>query len=241
MNPTPTPTSTRAPDPPPAPEAGRLALLLMVALTFVTGVVDAVGFLGLDRVFTGNMTGNIVILGMGAAGADELPVLGPSLALVAFAGGALVAGLALRGRAKGWGTGVTVLLAAQTVVLVALAVALALVGEEPGTPAQLSIAAGTAAAMGSQAAVARRIGVPEMTTVVVTSTLTTLAAESLPRGGLASFANRRTAAILAIFLGAVVGAVLLRVAELALPMGLAALLSGAVTVAGHRRLRVASA
>jgi hypothetical protein len=48
----------------------------MIALTVVTGVVDAVGFRGLDRVFTGNMTGNIVILGMGVAGADELPVLG---------------------------------------------------------------------------------------------------------------------------------------------------------------------
>ena len=221
----------------PTPGADRLALMLMVTLTFVTGVVDAVGFLGLDRVFTGNMTGNIVILGMGAAGADELPVLGPSLALLAFAGGALVAGLALRGRPKGWNTGVTVLLGAQTVVLGALALALALVGGVPERPAQLAIAAGTAAAMGSQAAVARRIGVPEMTTVVVTSTLTTLAGESLPGGGVAALVNRRTAAILAIFLGAVVGAVLLRAAELALPMGLAALLSGAVTALGHRRLR----
>ena len=41
----------------------------MVALTFVTGLLDAVGYLGLDRVFTGNMTGNVVILGMGLAGA----------------------------------------------------------------------------------------------------------------------------------------------------------------------------
>ncbi|MEE6165227.1 MULTISPECIES: YoaK family protein [unclassified Mycolicibacterium] len=52
-----------------------------LALTFVTGIVDAVGYLGLDRVFTGNMTGNIVILGMGVAGADELPVLGPAPSL----------------------------------------------------------------------------------------------------------------------------------------------------------------
>ena len=37
-------------------------LPLMLALTFSTGIVDAVGYLGLDRVFTGNMTGNVVIL-----------------------------------------------------------------------------------------------------------------------------------------------------------------------------------
>ncbi|UED83818.1 YoaK family protein [Streptomyces profundus] len=214
----------------------RLALVLMVVLTFVTGVVDAVGFLGLDRVFTGNMTGNIVILGMGAAGADELPVLGPSVALVAFAAGALTAGLLLRASPAGWSGRVTALLGAQTGILAALTLALALVDEHPGSLAQLAIAAGTAAPMGSQAAVARRVGVAEMTTVVVTSTLTMLASESFPRGGRAALFNRRMAAILAIFLGAVVGALLLH-AHLALPMALAAAASGAVTLIGHTRLR----
>ncbi len=57
---------------------------LMLALTFVTGVVDAVGYLRLDQVFAGNMTGNVVILGMAAAGGSRLPVLGPALALVSF-------------------------------------------------------------------------------------------------------------------------------------------------------------
>ena len=80
----------------------RLALVATMSLTFVTGVVDAVGFLALDRVFTGNMTGNIVILGMGVAGADELPVLGPAVALVAFTAAAwvAVAGTGARGAAS---------------------------------------------------------------------------------------------------------------------------------------------
>ena len=56
----------------------RRHLVLMLALTFTTGIVDAVGYLGLDRVFTANMTGNVVILGMALAGADDLPVLGPA-------------------------------------------------------------------------------------------------------------------------------------------------------------------
>ena len=50
------------------------------ALTFATGMLDAVGYLGLDRVFTGNMTGNVVILAMALTGADGLPVVGPLLA-----------------------------------------------------------------------------------------------------------------------------------------------------------------
>ena len=45
-------------------EQARLHLILMLVLTFSTGVIDAVGYLGLDRVFTGNMTGNVVILGV---------------------------------------------------------------------------------------------------------------------------------------------------------------------------------
>ena len=68
--------------------AERMHLVLMLVLTFTTGVVDAVGYLGLDRVFTGNMTGNVVILGMAVVGAEDLPVLGPVLALVGVMAGA---------------------------------------------------------------------------------------------------------------------------------------------------------
>ena len=49
--------------------ASRLHLLLMLAPAFSTGIiVDAVGYLGLDRVFTGNMTGNVAVPGMAPAG-----------------------------------------------------------------------------------------------------------------------------------------------------------------------------
>ena len=68
--------------------ASRLHLLLMLALTFSTGIiVDAVGYLGLDRVFTGNMTGNVAVPGMAPAGGDDLPIAGPALALAGFIGG----------------------------------------------------------------------------------------------------------------------------------------------------------
>ena len=52
------------------PPTESVHLVLMLALTFATGIIDAVGYLGLDRVFTGNMTGNVVILGMALLGAD---------------------------------------------------------------------------------------------------------------------------------------------------------------------------
>ncbi len=214
----------------------RAALGTTVALTFVTGIVDAVGYLALDRVFTGNMTGNIVILGMGVAGADNLPILGPAVALGAFTAAAWAAGLALRGpRAAGppgWHHRVTTLLVLGFLVLSALTVVAICTGGQPSEPLAIVMAAGTAAVMGSQALTARAVAVADMTTVVVTSTLAALAGETWTRGGKGVLFNRRLGAIVVIFAGALVGALLLRI-HIAVPFGLAAALTAAVAVTGH--------
>ena len=64
----------------------------LLALTFTTGLVDAVSYLALGRVFTANMTGNIVLLGFGIAGGEGLPVVGPLVSLAAFLVGAVIGG-----------------------------------------------------------------------------------------------------------------------------------------------------
>jgi len=99
-----------------------LHLGLMLALTFSTGIVDAVGYLGLDRVFTGNMTGNVVILGMALTGADGLPIVGPIIALVLFMAGAAVAGRTMRPVTAGWSHRSTILFAVVGLVLLVAAV-----------------------------------------------------------------------------------------------------------------------
>src|SRR3954471_18041620 len=77
-----------------------LAKALLV-LTFSTGLVDAVSYLGLGRVFTANMTGNIVLLGFGIAGSGGLPVVAPLVSLGAFLVGSAVGGvLAVRTGAR---------------------------------------------------------------------------------------------------------------------------------------------
>lgn len=115
---------------------------LMVALTFVAGVVDAVGYLALNRVFTGNMTGNVVILALAAAGADGLPILSPALALLTFTGGAFGTGMALRNRMSAWNRQNTALLGGGGI------------SAAVGTDAefvQVAVSAATAAVMGEQA------------------------------------------------------------------------------------------
>lgn len=202
-----------------------LHLGLMLALTFSTGIADAVGYLGLDRVFTGNMTGNVVILGMALAGADGLQPLGPVIALLCFMAGAAIAGRALRTRAVGWSSRTTWLFGTVAIVLVAAGVAALLLPADRPEWLLRTITGAIALAMGIQAGAARQVAVKDVTTVVVTSTLVGFAFDSpLGMGGGQPWA-RRLGAIVLIGAGAAVGALLLR-----LGLGWGVLLSAAITV-----------
>jgi uncharacterized membrane protein YoaK (UPF0700 family) len=205
--------------------ADSVHLGLMLALTFSTGVIDAVGYLGLDKVFTGNMTGNVVILGMALVGAEDLPVLGPVLALVGFMAGAALGGRVLRRAAPGWTNRTTVLLALVGVVMLGVAALLLAIEDDIARPVALTVTTLLGAAMGVQAATARFIAVKDVTTVVVTSTITGLAADSVLGSGKGGGSARRASAVLLILAGAAAGAALL---EWHLGAGL--VLAGAITL-----------
>src|ERR1700743_3258877 len=64
---------------------------LLLLLTFASGAVDAICFLGLGKVFTAFMTGNFVFLGMRIAGAPGPHVLSVLVSMSAFAGGVFIA------------------------------------------------------------------------------------------------------------------------------------------------------
>lgn len=209
---------------------------LMLALTFSTGIIDAVGFLGFDRVFTGNMTGNVVILGMALSGTTGLPVLGPAAALIMFFVGAIISGRLLRGRPDGWVAPTSIALLLVTATMLIASVAL-IVLEQGAFPLMSEAAAALLGlGMGIQAAAARHVKVPDVTTVVVTSTITGLAADS--RLGAAKKQDwvKRFLAILFILLGALAGALLLAVAVW-IPILLSAILTGTVLILGHLRMR----
>lgn len=214
----------------------RLHLILMLALTFSTGVVDAVGYLGLDRVFTGNMTGNVVVLGMALLGGANLPILRPALALLFFMLGAALAGRTLRRAPAGWSGRTSGSLLAVAIGLGVLALFVGLVAER--SPEQLGgyVTSGMALFMGVQAATARRLKVTDVTTVVVTSTITALASESWLAGGKGEHWLRRALAIALILLGAVAGAGALKL-HLWVGLAISALITAAVVGVGHRRYR----
>jgi uncharacterized membrane protein YoaK (UPF0700 family) len=189
---------------------------VLLSLTLTTGMIDAVSFLALGRVFTANMTGNVVLLGFGIAGAGGLPVLAPLVSLAAFVVGARVGGLLSARLASRHPIDLGTALVIEVVFTVAASVILAGVDVRPGTVSAGIVIALLAFAMGVRNATVRRIAVPDLPTTVLTTTLTGLAAEfSLRRDGegdgdAAASTARRAAAVITMFLGALIGALLVK-------------------------------
>ncbi|MFF7964211.1 YoaK family protein [Streptomyces sp. NPDC007903] len=206
----------------------RLPLVLLV-LTVVSGLIDAVGYLGLGRVFTANMTGNVVVLGFAAVGAP-----GFSVPLTATSLGCFLVGAAAGGRLSSHVRRATRLTLVAEALLVGAAAAIALAWpERPGT--RYALIALTALAMGLRNATVRALGVPDLTTTVLTMTLTGLAAESRLGSGTGQRSPRRTAAVLAMFGGACLGAWLVLHHGLGIPLLLAAVASAALAALASDR------
>jgi uncharacterized membrane protein YoaK (UPF0700 family) len=206
--------------PPTAKGAGMLVRALL-ALTFTTGLVDAVSFLGLGRVFTANMTGNIVLLAFGIAGSGGLPVLAPIISLCAFLIGAGAGGALAKQTEGRHATHVARSLSLEVSLIAVAAAFAAVVDVRAGRASGDVVIALLGLAMGVRNATVRRLGVRDLTTTVLTMTLTAFAAESRLAGGSGKGQGRRIAAVLAMFAGALLGALLLKT-SLVLPLVAAA-------------------
>ena len=211
----------------------RLDLAMLLLLTFSTGMVDAIGYLGFDKVFTGNMTGNVVILGMGLAGAEDVPVLRPALALVFFMIGAALSGGILGDIGEAWHRRTTLIfgiVAAGCAGLSSL--------RRPRTRSRDRLAgtiftSALSALMGAQAAAARKMKIADVTTVVVTSTIVGLASDSRLAGGSSVRWVRRLLAVMLILVGALAGAATLALNQW-IGIALVAVMIAIATIIGHR-------
>ncbi len=199
-------------------------LAALILLTLVSGVVDAVSYLGLGHVFVANMTGNVVLLGCAAAGAAGFSVSATLTSLAAFVAGAVVSGR-VAGRISDYGR---LLLAVMVVEagLVGTAALIALLSASPATGwARYTDITILGVAMGMRTGAVRRLGVRDLTTTVLTQTVAALASDSTLAGGDNPRAVRRAAAVVAMLAGAAVGAVLVLRVDVALPLLVAAVLT----------------
>lgn len=194
---------------------------MLLTLTLLSGLVDAVCYLGLGRVFTANMTGNVVVLGFAAAGAPGFSVTASLTSLGLFLVGAVAGGriskkVSRRSRLLGTAIGIEAVFVGAAAV-VAFAAATVSTGW-----ARYTAIAILAFAMGVRNSVIRRLAIPDMTTTVLTLTMTGLAADSSLAGGSNPPAGRRTAAVLAMLIGAFSGAALYLHRGAGLPLAISA-------------------
>ena len=151
---------------------------------------------------------NIVFLGFAVADPQEFSIPASLVAIAAFMAGALAGGsLGLhaghhRGRLLALATYLQIVL-----VGAALVVSMATSSLE-GSLVRYALIMLLALAMGLQNAAARRLSVPDLTTTVLTLTLTGFAADSTLVGGSNPNPGRRIVATITMFLGAAIGAFL---------------------------------
>jgi len=182
---------------------------LLLALTFAAGSVDALSYLGLSRVFTANMTGNAVLLGLAIGQTEELQVAHSTAAIVGFVLGVIV-GARLVGPNRErivWSRRVTLAVGLECVVLFAFAIGWWLIGPSAAGAGLTGLIISSGLAMGIQSAVARRLAVPGVSTTFVTGTITALMAELTSATGATGDRRRMAAVIGAIVAGAVTGGV----------------------------------
>jgi uncharacterized membrane protein YoaK (UPF0700 family) len=207
------------PGPPPSTTESTALLASLCCLTFTTGLVDAASVLGLGHVFTANMTGNIVFLAFALEGAGRLSLLAAVVSLAGFVTGATVGGR------LGRTLSARRVLGCELVLLV-VAASVAAFDVERALPRGVVIAV-LAAGMGMQNAAVRKLAVPDMTTTVLTLTLTGLAADSSLAGGDNPRWRRRLLSVGLMCGGALAGAGLLR-----LGVGVVVVIGAAALVAG---------
>ena len=184
---------------------------LMLLLTLVTGFVDAYSYLALGHVFVANMTGNVVFSGFAIAGSPGFSLLASLAALAAFAVGALCGGRVSRLEPAHRGR----MLSLAVVIEGAFLLAAYLVGQFGGSPdstagVRYTLIVLLGLGMGTQNAAARALAVPDLTTTVLTQTITGTSADSRVAGGPGGKAGRRLLSIAAMFLGALIGALLIK-------------------------------
>ncbi len=207
----------------------RELVVTLTALTVTGGFLDAVSYLGLGHVFTCNMTGNIVLIGFAAVGAPGLSFTASLCALACFLVGAAIGGRLAR-RVSSLPTMLLGEMVAEAALVGCAAVVAATVSVVGTGWPRFTIIGLLSFAMGLRNVSVRRMGVDGMTTTVMTTTLTGLAADSVLGGSSNPNTGRRATSVVAMFGGALVGATFLLHVSAAAALGVAAVVDVASAI-----------
>lgn len=207
---------------------------LLVALTFVTGLVDSFSYLVLGHVFVGNMTGNVVLLALAMAGTPGFSVQLNIIALCSFVVGSFGGGLLGRREAPDRAHLLASAAAIESILFASTLILSTFAGSPVSVRYAYVLVAALAFSMGVQGAAARKLGIADLNTVVVTQVIVGMGAESRWVGGSGSRLGRRLTAVGSMFAGAAVGALLILRSFFVLPLVIA-MVAAVLVVLGSRK------
>lgn len=193
-----------------SPVSERLTVVSLLLLTFATGLVDAVSVLELGHVFVANMTGNVVFLGFWLAPRTVVDVTAALVAFVSFVMGTVLGGRLARHVGRDVRRWLTVTLSLEVVMLMTLAVLAGTGVIDYHDNTKLLLIAGLAVAFGIQNSTARQFGIQELSTTVLTTTISGIGFDSRLAGGTGARGKLRYSVVIALFAGAAVGATMTR-------------------------------
>ena len=195
-----------------SPVSDRLTHVALLLLTFATGLVDAVSVLELGHVFVANMTGNVIFLGLWLAPRTVVDVTAALVALVCFVIGAVFGGRLARHLDRQVHRWLGITLSLEVVMLVTLSILAGTGVLNYHDHTKLFLIAGLAIAFGIQNSTARQFGIQELSTTVLTTTISGLGFDSRLAGGTGDREKLRYGVIFTILAGATLGATLTRFA-----------------------------
>lgn len=187
---------------------------LLMILTFSSGAVDAICFVSFGKVFTAFMTGNLVFLGIGAAGAFKPN--GPDLvrvgvAVAAFTVGVFIAARIIKRsrRSRVAGRGFSLSLAGVLTAQVVFMAGWIAVSGDPSSTFATVLTAVEAVAMGMQSGAVGSLEVKSVFTTAATATLVNLSREAADRRVSDTDPARLARILICLILGAAAGGLLL--------------------------------
>jgi uncharacterized membrane protein YoaK (UPF0700 family) len=148
----------------------------ILLFTWAAGCVDAIVYL-IAHVFTANMTGNAVLLGISLARELSMAAVHSLVALITFAAGVIVGSILVGERVHGipW-KGVRVAAVIETIVLALFAAVFFLPIPHTREGSIEALIALSGFAMGMQSATVKRLNLPGIATTYITGTMTSLIA-----------------------------------------------------------------
>ena len=206
---------------------------LLDALTLSSGAVDSISFLGLGKVFTAFMTGNVAFLGMGVAGNPAPRIVSVLASMAAFAAGIYLATRITSSQKTGviWSRRTTFTLGVSLLAHVAFVAIWFANSGRPAASVVPILLAVWGLAMGLQSGAIRKLHVEGIFTTAATGTLMVLASD-LVNWRLSRDERRRYRGILiCLIIGATAGAYLVFHAPIYAPVLPLVITAGVVVTA----------